>query len=288
MAEARHGIRITEPLNQVMRKVYDSGHGLTDAGLATLGDSVVPSTMWSPISTSPPRIFVDQPSLLRRLHELETEVDAELARASVDGSSSAIVAQLPEVRRHSSAAEHVASSTACRPHRRRGCGRSVRSRDRDDLQRRGHRAARGRRRFADAWNLDRKDKDRVAELQRQLHTLKGGARMAGITAMGNLSHELETLVIKIDTGAVPADDHAHAVMQASLDELARMRDMVSAVRCLPPAPRCSHKFVIWRWASPRRHRRHRPPAAPPTEALPSSRRPPSRREAQRSKRGGAT
>jgi len=37
MAEARHGIRITEPLNQVMRKVFDSGHGLSDRGLATLG-----------------------------------------------------------------------------------------------------------------------------------------------------------------------------------------------------------------------------------------------------------
>src|ERR1700676_5198427 len=77
------------------------------------------------------------------------------------------------------------------------------------------------------WNQDRKDKQPVAELQRQLHTLKGGARMAGITAMGDLSHELETLVLQIDTGAVAGNDHAHAVMQASLDELSRMRDLVS-------------------------------------------------------------
>jgi len=40
MAEARHGIRITEPLNHVMRKVFDSGHGLSDSGLATLDQSV--------------------------------------------------------------------------------------------------------------------------------------------------------------------------------------------------------------------------------------------------------
>ena len=33
MAEARHGIRITEPLNHYMRKVFDSGHGLSDAAL---------------------------------------------------------------------------------------------------------------------------------------------------------------------------------------------------------------------------------------------------------------
>ena len=51
--------------------------------------------------------------------------------------------------------------------------------------------------------------------------------MAGITAMGDLSHELETLVLQIDSGSVAGDDHAHAVMQASLDELARMRDLVS-------------------------------------------------------------
>ena len=78
------------------------------------------------------------------------------------------------------------------------------------------------------WNHDRKDKQPVAELQRQLHTLKGGARMAGVIAMGDLSHELETLVLQIDSGAVAGDEHAHAVMQASLDELSRMRDLVSA------------------------------------------------------------
>ena len=44
----------------------------------------------------------------------------------------------------------------------------------------------------------------MEELKRHLHTLKGGARMAGITAMGNLSHELETLLISVDEGRVKA------------------------------------------------------------------------------------
>ena len=60
--------------------------------------------------------------------------------------------------------------------------------------------------------------------------------MAGVSAMGDLSHELETLVMQIDSGSVAGDDHAHTVMQASLDELARMRDQVSRARC-PPVPR---------------------------------------------------
>ncbi len=230
MAEARHGIRITEPLNQVMRKFYDSGHGLTDAGLATLGDSVrAIDDVVSHINEST-AFFVDQPSLLHRLRELETEVDAELARASGDGSPSAIVPELPEVAaafEHATehgAIEHAAAEqTAAEPAVEEFDHEiaKIYSEEATELLE----AAEG---SLTAWNRDRKDKERVAELQRQLHTLKGGARMAGITAMGNLSHELETLVINIDTGAVPADDHAHAVMQASLDELARMRDTVSA------------------------------------------------------------
>ena len=43
-----------------------------------------------------------------------------------------------------------------------------------------------------AWNAAPQDREQAAALRRPLHTLKGGARMAGITAMGELSHELES------------------------------------------------------------------------------------------------
>ena len=36
--------------------------------------------------------------------------------------------------------------------------------------------------------------------------MKGGARMAGIMAMGDLSHELETLVMQVDNGTVAPND----------------------------------------------------------------------------------
>ena len=64
-------------------------------------------------------------------------------------------------------------------------------------------------------------------LKRPLHTLKGGARMAGIMAMGDLSHELETLVMQVDNGTVAPNDALFEVVQASLDELARMRELVA-------------------------------------------------------------
>ncbi|MGB6309208.1 MAG: Hpt domain-containing protein, partial [Steroidobacteraceae bacterium] len=72
MAEARHGIRITEPLNQVMRKVFDSGHGLSDKGLATLGDAVgAIDNVVSHINEST-AFFSEQPTLLARLRDIET------------------------------------------------------------------------------------------------------------------------------------------------------------------------------------------------------------------------
>jgi chemosensory pili system protein ChpA (sensor histidine kinase/response regulator) len=213
MAEARHGIRITEPLNHVMRKVFDSGHGLSDLGLATLGDAVrAIDEVVSHINEST-AFFADQPSLLGRLHDIETELDAALARDAIDTSASAVLPQLAaypaEVAAAPPPAEDFDHEIA-----------NIYSEEATELLEAAEISL-------TAWNRDRKDKERVAELQRQLHTLKGGARMAGISAMGDLSHELETLVLQIDGGSVAGDDHAHAVMQASLDELARMRDLVS-------------------------------------------------------------
>jgi chemosensory pili system protein ChpA (sensor histidine kinase/response regulator) len=76
-----------------------------------------------------------------------------------------------------------------------------------------------------SWSKDRSAKP-MEELKRHLHTLKGGARMAGITAMGNLSHELETLLISVDEGRVKATPAVEDLLQRSIDELHRMRDTV--------------------------------------------------------------
>ncbi|MGO9934788.1 MAG: Hpt domain-containing protein, partial [Steroidobacteraceae bacterium] len=217
MAEARHGIRITEPLLHVMRKVYDNGQGLSDMGLATLEDSVrAIENVVSHINEST-GFFADQPSLLARLQRLEAEVDAMIARAAIDTSASAMMPGLPASAESVPPAEEFESEIA-----------NIYSEEATELLEAAQASLTG-------WNRVRDDKQTVAELQRRLHTLKGGARMAGIAAMGDLSHELETLVIQIDNGAVAGDDRAHAVMQASLDELARMRDVVSEGKLPDPA-----------------------------------------------------
>lgn len=78
------------------------------------------------------------------------------------------------------------------------------------------------------WCEAKDTRQSVEELKRNLHTLKGGARMAGITAMGNLSHELETLLISVDEERVKATPAVVALLQRSIDELHRMRDTVIA------------------------------------------------------------
>ena len=242
MAEARHGIRITEPLNHFVRKVYDSGRGLSNEGLATLAEAVrAIEDVVSHINETT-AFFVDQPALLARLHKLELELDADLAKEP-DVGTSAILPQLPPEASEARVApvapaapvasvERVATpATATATAAAEAFDHEIAniySEEATELLEAAEISL-------TAWNRARHDKDRVAELQRQLHTLKGGARMAGITAMGDLSHELETLVISIDSGIVTADDLAYDVMQASLDELANMRDIVSGGALPQPA-----------------------------------------------------
>ena len=85
------------------------------------------------------------------------------------------------------------------------------------------------------WNKNKDSRQSMEELKRHLHTLKGGARMAGITAMGNLSHELETLLISVDSGRVKATQAVDELLQQSVDELHRMRDAVIASKAVVAA-----------------------------------------------------
>ncbi len=208
MAEARLGIRVTEPLNNLIRKVYDSGHGLSDSGLVALADAVREIDEVVAHINESTGYFAAQPALLARLHALESELDAQLAETpSADaqaGPASTVESGAPRAADefdHEIAAIYSEEATELLEAAQISLG---------------------------AWNRDRTNRERVADLQRQLHTLKGGARMAGIAAMGDLSHELESVVIHIDAGSVAGNDHAYRVMQSSLDELARMRDTVSA------------------------------------------------------------
>ena len=76
----------------------------------------------------------------------------------------------------------------------------------------------------------------LADLQRGLHTLKGGARMAGLSAMGDLSHDLETLLLRMADGLLPRAAATYGLAQAALDELHVLRDQIPAGVAATPSP----------------------------------------------------
>ena len=72
------------------------------------------------------------------------------------------------------------------------------------------------------WRSNRSDKASVAELKRQLHTLKGGARMAGAMTMGNLGHHTESLLGEAESGRVDADSELMDLLDEVHDALVTM------------------------------------------------------------------
>ncbi len=51
------------------------------------------------------------------------------------------------------------------------------------------------------WEDDWNNHDAIEDMKRSLHTFKGGARLAGLTQLGDLSHDFETKIIELDTNA---------------------------------------------------------------------------------------
>jgi chemosensory pili system protein ChpA (sensor histidine kinase/response regulator) len=66
------------------------------------------------------------------------------------------------------------------------------------------------------------DREIVANLQRELHTLKGGARMAGVNAVGDLSHSMESLFEAIVDKRANNSPVAMEALEKSFDRLHQM------------------------------------------------------------------
>jgi len=77
-----------------------------------------------------------------------------------------------------------------------------------------------------AWKRAADDQSLMAELQRELHTLKGGARMADITAIGDLAHSVESLMVRVSGGEISASDPMFAILEQAHDSLTGMIELV--------------------------------------------------------------
>ena len=209
MAEARQGIRLTQPLDHWLRKAFDSGVGLLDEDLALLGDCMTAMESISRHLDEHSGFFLAHDVLRERIQRAESALDQRVAahQAPSDSPSGVLPPEAfdydPEIAAIFSdeATELLEAAQAV-------------------LATLGPQSGQ----LAD-----------VTALKRPLHTLKGGARMAGVTAMGDLAHELETLITQVEVGLVPWNADSHGALQASLDELARMRDLLADGRAVGSA-----------------------------------------------------
>nr|WP_193570449.1 Hpt domain-containing protein [Luteibacter yeojuensis] len=77
-----------------------------------------------------------------------------------------------------------------------------------------------------AWRAEPEQPEHVAALQRDLHTLKGSARMAGISAVGDLSHAMEALLDAVAGGQRESDRPAIEATEVGFD---RLHGMVQSI-----------------------------------------------------------
>ncbi|HVS77067.1 MAG TPA: Hpt domain-containing protein, partial [Steroidobacteraceae bacterium] len=82
MAQARHGVRLAEPLDHWLRRAYTSGIGLRTADLTLLADCMAAMESVASHLDEPTGYFVNHWQLLERLGEAERSLDARIAEAS--------------------------------------------------------------------------------------------------------------------------------------------------------------------------------------------------------------
>jgi chemosensory pili system protein ChpA (sensor histidine kinase/response regulator) len=248
-AGARQGIKVSEPMEHYVRKLHDSGHGLPEEGLSLLRDTVRSLENVVGHIDEDTGFFPDHGRLIAGWHVLERALDAELARLAEAAEQTVGTAWAPPPPDASDAKampQGVARTELAEPHGEVPTSPIAPAMeppadiefDADIAAIFGEEAGELLER-SDAtllqWSRDRADRSHVTELKRLLHTLKGGARMAGIRAMGDLSHQMESLLAGIEDGSVASEPDAIAVLQASLDELHRMREAAAAGQRIAPA-----------------------------------------------------
>jgi len=89
------------------------------------------------------------------------------------------------------------------------------------------------------WRSDPEDVEPWGQLQRALHTLKGGARMADLPRLGVLGHELESLLHAVDQGVCDRNEALFDALQEAIDAFSSMLAQARAGQSLSP-----HEEVI--------------------------------------------
>jgi chemosensory pili system protein ChpA (sensor histidine kinase/response regulator) len=243
-AGARHGVRLAEPLNHWLRKSFDNNIGVSTEDLALIDDCMAAMESVSRNLRENTGFFATHDALLGRIAQAEGQLDQRIAAYSNASNASTPAVPLPPVVAAPVVPVAVeppqaAASPVPQPPDEEPESADVDydpevaaifSEEATELLEACQSSFQG-------IGLTAPRKEEFASLKRPLHTLKGGARMAGVKSMGDLGHELESLIIGIELGNVPPSQEAREALQRSLDELGRMRDLLAANQPVPNARR---------------------------------------------------
>ena len=223
MANVERGVAVTAALNRFVRRVYDYKVGFQKPGLDALRAGAQAIGMIVGDINKPERKRSDYTTLIEHLNALADAVQpigTVVQEDVVDiAPQSAPEPEPAAPSRHEPVSDEPAYDAEIAAIFTEESAELLESTDKALL----------------AWTANKASSQSMEELKRHLHTLKGGARMAGITAMGNLSHELETLLISLADGRVKPTPAIDDLLQQSVDELHRMRDAVIANKAVPRA-----------------------------------------------------
>ena len=86
-----------------------------------------------------------------------------------------------------------------------------------------------------AWRDEPSDVSQSETLNRVLHTLKGGARMAGLSLLGDLSHDLEALILREQGQLASGEAEMFDQLFARYDELVNILERVKSGDAIPTA-----------------------------------------------------
>ncbi len=216
MANVERGVAVAGILNRFVRRVYDYKIGFQQSGLDGLKAASRAIAAIVADINRPERTRADYTALIEHLTRLSDAVQPP-GTVAVAPPPELVVAPEPDVVQETpEEAEYDAEIAAIFTEE---SAELLEAADNSLLE----------------WCKDKHSRHAMDELKRLLHTLKGGARMAGITAMGNLSHELETLLISVDQQRIKATPAVEDLLQKSVDELHRMRDAVIAGKAVKSA-----------------------------------------------------
>ncbi|MBT8081497.1 MAG: Hpt domain-containing protein [Gammaproteobacteria bacterium] len=222
MANVERGVAVAAALNRFVRHVYDHRVGFEKSGLDALRAAARAIHAIVRDINNPDRERADYTALINHFANLTDAIEAEHAAAPISEAAAPAPAATPRP-----VPEPAVDIVAEEPGYDAEIAAIFTEESAELLE------------AADQalieWTRERATHP-MEELKRHLHTLKGGARMAGIAAMGDLSHEIETLLISVDDGRVKPTPAVEDLMQRSIDELHRMRDLVIAgkpVRSVP-------------------------------------------------------